>query len=861
MTLTERERFKNIKSIFAYLIIFGSMTFTLLTTLVGYSYVEGSAIYVIYNVGIALLGYVYFVFAILQKGKLSTREVFMLIMVLLLALTYFITDTFFGASEMASDYFKYMLIWSIPAFLFGMVFFEKDGLKALWRGADVFMILTTIAVTINGVFYFVNGQGSASVSGSTTYQTMSYMSALALGLNYYLLMNKDNCYRPKFFQKSVVYKVVSVIFLLPQALSLIVTGGRGGMILLIVYFIAITFFNNTGIDKRWKTAGVIAVILGTLLLFSIENDSLLGGITRIFDFIGDEGINWSGTSNRGDVYSQAGTLISNRPILGYGIWGYFSQMMNPHNLFLELLLGGGVILLIIGVLLIIAMLVKYSKAKKQDSRIMIMFLFFLYNFVMLMFSGTYLCAPTLWFFAGAMFNYKPKRMSFVVEVPASVTKVIFAIKNKASKIKDFGVSILASVILSFTTQLAVYPLLGRWFTPAEYGTMLTLIGLMNALGSSFGGALNNSKILMNSTYEKENAKGDSNILAVCCMVACFLLTLSFSFLIETEKFLNILMVSMISMLVFFRAFYSAAYRIQINFVKILISNVCGAVGYGVGLVVVYFTKQWYFAFLFGEGFSCLFILFTSFIIKEPFRRTKLFKQFSIRFGFYFVSNAVTYLITYMDRFFLYPVLGPDSVSIYTTASILGKTLGIILTPISGVLLSYYSKDGNITKKQLSSRILIFLGLATLAYGAIALVGYPILNLFYPTLAPLAKPYFLLANLGAVILLLGDAITPTILRYAKPMWITIIQVVFVIAYVGFGILGMFWKGLMGYCLAVILVNSIRYGLLVLIAFFSISSKKKNKQNLATESVQNISVEDSQNSELSQTDDQPLENIEK
>ncbi len=389
------------------------------------------------------------------------------------------------------------------------------------------------------------------------------------------------------------------------------------------------------------------------------------------------------------------------------------------------------------------------------------------------------------------------------------------------KLSDFAISILSSVLLTAMTQVVVYPLLGKWLSTAEYGTMLTLIGIINAVGSSLGGALNNAKILLASEYEREHLSGDSNIIASLSALLCFLLTISISALIQQAVTWNIVIIGAVSMLVFFRAFYSAAYRIQINFKKTLISNVCGVLGYAIGIFFVYLSGYWIIAFLCGELFACIYIACTSFIVKEPFKCTKFLTQYITRFCYYTVTNGVSYFITYMDRFFLFPILGAEMVSIYTTASLLGKTLGIVLNPINGVLLSYYCKDGVLSKKQLVKRLLIFSGLAILSYIFIITVGYPVLRFLYPTLAPLAKPYFYIANLGAIILLLGNTLSPTVLRYAKPQWTFIIQSSFAIAYVIMGIGGMRWNGLFGYCIAVLMVNSLRLIMLVAVSFRAIS----------------------------------------
>lgn len=398
---------------FPYLIIFGSLSFTIITTIVGYHYIQGSAIYIIYNVAIALLGYGYYAFNMLRQRKLFMSDLIAIIIIIVLLLTYLWTETFGEVSIMASDYFKYMIVWSIPAFLYGVVFLKKNNLKKVLQGADIFMILITITVCINGVYYYINGVSSASVSGSTTYQTMSYLSALSIGMNYYLIISKSPQYRPLFFQTSHVYKIICFIMLIIQVTALILTGGRGGMILAIIYFIMITIMNNRMTNKITKKMVVLFSVIGLAILFSSNNEMIVSGLNRMFQFIGANGIDWAGTSGRAEIYTAAVELIKDRPILGYGMWGLFAYIRNPHNIFLEWMLGGGVLGLIIGIIVVILTIRRYFGLYKINQEFTLLFIFFLYNFVMLMFSGTYLCAPSLWFFIGAMLG--SRRKCFVVK--------------------------------------------------------------------------------------------------------------------------------------------------------------------------------------------------------------------------------------------------------------------------------------------------------------------------------------------------------------------------------------------------------------------------------------------------------------
>ncbi len=396
---------------FPYLIIFGSLTFTILTTLIGYQYQEESRVYVVYNVSISLFGYIYYAWHVLTRGRISKASLKVITGIFIVVFLYVLENTVGHGSSRASDFFKYMLVWSVPACLYGMLFFENNILEEVWYVADVFMMLITIVVCINGAFYYINGRGSTSVSGSTTYQTMSYLSALAAGLNYYLLVDKNNQYRPSFFQTSLSYKIICLMLLPVQVLALILTGGRGGMILVSVYILVITCTEGHNINKTIKRIVIFCIIIALITLFSSNNESVVAGLNRIFSFVGNDGINWEETSGRDQLYANAINLIKERPLFGYGIWGLFNYIPNPHNIFLEWMLGGGIIGMLIGSGILLLTIRKYYILYKINSRVTLLLLFFLYNFVMLMFSGTYLCAPTLWFFIGALSATKISTLS------------------------------------------------------------------------------------------------------------------------------------------------------------------------------------------------------------------------------------------------------------------------------------------------------------------------------------------------------------------------------------------------------------------------------------------------------------------
>lgn len=398
------DKMKVLKNWFPYFVIFGSLSFTVITTIIGYKYTEHSLIYRVYNVIIAALTYAVTIYMAIRKSY--TLSLVGVIISLIFVVGYFLSCLLLNnESAFAFDMWTYFVVWSLPAFLFGMAVSQDDSfLKNLWKTSDLFMLIISLIVVVNGIYFLKDGRQSYSTSGTITYQTLSYLSAFAFGLNYFLLFNDQNSNRLKFFKDNKLYRIFCLFLLLLQGVSLVVTGGRGGFILLAVYFLYVTFFVKGGKSLYIKFIAIIAIILFAALILNSNNPTISNGLKRIFSYITSEGIDMSETSYRDVNYRIALDLISQRLAFGYGIYGLFRYTYYPHNLFLEILLGGGVFYFLIFIAATICIVRKYIKIKRSTPDVLLLFIFLLYDLVMLMFSGSYLNTSVLWFFVGFIIN-------------------------------------------------------------------------------------------------------------------------------------------------------------------------------------------------------------------------------------------------------------------------------------------------------------------------------------------------------------------------------------------------------------------------------------------------------------------------
>ncbi|MDW0114008.1 hypothetical protein QT711_12495 [Sporosarcina saromensis] len=398
-------------------------------------------------------------------------------------------------------------------------------------------------------------------------------------------------------------------------------------------------------------------------------------------------------------------------------------------------------------------------------------------------------------------------------------------KLKSRIFKDFTLNIIATLLLTLATQILAYPYLSRFLSSEEYGLMLTIMGVVNVIGVSLGNPLNNTRLLLQSEYEEKHLNGDYNLMFCFIFIVNIIAVPTLTSIILKDFNFTVVGCTLISSLLLFRAYYSVSYRIVINYKKTLYVSVFGFIGYILGIIITYITQIWVFTFILGELFACIYIFFTAKVLHDRFKCTPLFKKTIKKYLYIFSAAVLSTLITYMDRFYIYPVLGAEQVAIYNVASFLGKTVGIVMIPITGVLLTYYAKETRLTIKQFYARVGSFTIVTFFFYIITILVGIPIIKLLYPTLASSALPYFYIANLVAAVFILGNTIQPTLLRFCNAMWQPIIQGVYFLLYILLGFLGMSKYGLMGFCYSILIVNFLKIILMLVITTFSLKKHQK------------------------------------
>lgn len=392
---------------------------------------------------------------------------------------------------------------------------------------------------------------------------------------------------------------------------------------------------------------------------------------------------------------------------------------------------------------------------------------------------------------------------------------------------DFGYNIMATAIATIILQLLVYPYLAKIFSADIYGQLLTIMGIANIFLASFGGALNNVRLIQKTSYDEQNLEGDFNILLVISLAVS---TLIFACIIQQE--INGISLILLLLYVIFgiaQNYWVVSYRIVIDYRANLNYNIFVGVGYVVGLILTNYLKYWPLTFLSGQILGMVYLLKSTVLYREKYRITPMLYNTTKVYMILIATNLIANVVVYLDRIFLYPVMGGEQVTIYTVSSFVGKSIGLVVTPIASVLLSYYAQNSFImtVKKYwlINGIILVGGGMA----GIIAIILAPwVTGLLYPSVIDSARQYIVIANVASLVGVLANIIAPAVLKFANIFWQIFIQTVYAVTYIGLGYLFMQSGGLMGFCIATLLVNMIRMLLLMLIGHHSILTRMRSGQ---------------------------------
>lgn len=392
-----------------FVTLFWGFLFFSVTAIFGIAYngSDDSRLFMYSSLAIIALFYLYYINDNLKGVSKKRNNAIFLLYVFLIIVAGVFTD------YIDSSMFKQFTLFCLPATLLGFKYARIGSIAPMVKYLDCFVIILTVSF----VFMMRNlaqlvGDGLAGYS-----QSMSYYASLTVLLNAFLLKYGHQYERYKIFS-SLTYKIISWFLFIPQFLALIMGGGRGAFVVVVLGLAIITLRDV----KKLSRVLVISTLIVTAFLFIIPKFGIFGieggedVLSKNFERIiaaGQVGGDlYDRTSGRNVVYEDALNAIANNPF-GYGMFAYEKQLPEqpyPHNIVLEWAMQWGVLYALFQIIFLIGLFLRFRRSLIRDELLAIFMPLLIYQFTLLLFSGSYMQEPLYWFSIAFMLNYDTKGM-------------------------------------------------------------------------------------------------------------------------------------------------------------------------------------------------------------------------------------------------------------------------------------------------------------------------------------------------------------------------------------------------------------------------------------------------------------------
>ncbi len=312
----------------------------------------------------------------------------MLFILALFAIAYYSTQFFYDNTnpESKSLYMGQFFSWGsrcTSACVVGMTLVKVKDYSLIHK------IVPYVCFALTPLFLNIILSNSAQTAqytdeGGLNYQHLAYYMAVLFCFSlFYSVIYKDK--QPLFI------RIIAFCLILVQSVASFMSGGRGGLVLLLVYVLYMLFFIlKKNIISKQKLLLIVAIcVLGFLCVANNLGMWSSAGFSRSSGFVDDD--------DRFVLWSEYMPYIMDSPILGNGLGSdYFTCGFYSHNLIVDFLVEMGVIGAIFMIWVywktynIIFLFTGYNETY------VIILILFIFGFVINLFSGYWIHNTNTW---------------------------------------------------------------------------------------------------------------------------------------------------------------------------------------------------------------------------------------------------------------------------------------------------------------------------------------------------------------------------------------------------------------------------------------------------------------------------------
>ena len=383
---------------------------------------------------------------------------------------------------------------------------------------------------------------------------------------------------------------------------------------------------------------------------------------------------------------------------------------------------------------------------------------------------------------------------------------------------DMLINLIGTGLPLVALQLIVYPIVARRIDADAYGRMQSLVSVIFLISGTLGGALSTTRLIHQYDYDEQGRVGDFSVLNVYSIGAVAVVTpiVIYLYLGEVDLY-ELILITVISVLNYAELYYEVGLRLKLNYRKIFINKLIGAIGYLIGFLIFRWTFDWHYIFISAYLLQTVYCVHSTELFREPIQKTAAFADTTRSYGNITLASAFNKSLTYFDKILLHPLLGGEAVSVYFAANIFGKLVVQVLEPITNVILSYLSKEKKVSRSVWGLTITVGGGFCVLMYLFCLLVSRFVLTILYPQFVDEAMKLIPISTLSLCISSFVNIIHPLALKTIKTNRQIIISGGGLACYVILALTMYRPYGLMGCCIALLISYVVKLSLILIYCF--------------------------------------------
>ncbi|MBE6546238.1 MAG: hypothetical protein E7668_02205 [Ruminococcaceae bacterium] len=389
-------------------------------------------------------------------------------------------------------------------------------------------------------------------------------------------------------------------------------------------------------------------------------------------------------------------------------------------------------------------------------------------------------------------------------------KSIFKNTDTRKKILGLCYSIGAIAIFNAVIQFFVYPQMEKKMGAAAFGVALSVLSVIAIANNACGYAAGCARLL--GTEKGQTNNGDYNLMLIIMGVICAVIGTVYLYTQDLLSLTSVLLYWLLSFFTMLRYYSETEFKIKADFFRYMIYYVLISVGYILGIFLFKLTDQWMLALLAGEVLCFIYAVIRSKLYRPPFFKiTKHFKGIFSSISFLLFSTLLENTTLHADKIVLLAITQDgEVVTTYYIASLVGKVIAMLTTPINAIVLSYLVRyKGALTKKLWSVVVLAVAVGGAAVFAGCLLVSPIVIRILYSESYAAAMPYLVPAILGQVLYFASGVLINTLLRFKGERDQFIFNALYAVEFFVCVAVGTALGGLMGFALAVVLANGIRF----------------------------------------------------